>query len=375
MIDHSGHPHPSTPAARALCRANGGTGSIAKSGARSKSTKAPTGSAGTKVSTATPKKAETVTTPKSAAAKVTAKPRVVTDISTGKPISREQAATIMFGTEGAAKKVAVRKKPDTKITSSAVKAAQRSGIGAKLDATPADKDKAARAAAEQQERLKRIIARNTPMTAAKHSQSMGKISSEEGQEKALRAAPVGLDTDGKRGFNSPAEEKAANFYIGSGYGFVNSFLRGQNDGREAQTQETIKQLDAIMDRSKLQEDIGAFRGVANARLMFGDALEGDMTGLRWTEKGYTSTTVNQDVADDFVDHDAEDEADDWAGNGRGVVPVKMRIALPQGTPAFQASSVDDEAELVLGRNSNFRVIKDRGRDNTGVRVIDVELVL
>lgn len=30
MIDHSGHAHPSTPAARALCRANGGTGDITK---------------------------------------------------------------------------------------------------------------------------------------------------------------------------------------------------------------------------------------------------------------------------------------------------------------------------------------------------------
>jgi hypothetical protein len=31
-IDHTGHPHPSTPKARALCRANGGTGSTAKTG-------------------------------------------------------------------------------------------------------------------------------------------------------------------------------------------------------------------------------------------------------------------------------------------------------------------------------------------------------
>lgn len=37
MIDHSGHPHPSTPSARAACRANGGTGIITKS---SKSTPA-----------------------------------------------------------------------------------------------------------------------------------------------------------------------------------------------------------------------------------------------------------------------------------------------------------------------------------------------
>jgi hypothetical protein len=33
MIDHTGHPHPSTPKARALCRANGGTGFIGKLGA------------------------------------------------------------------------------------------------------------------------------------------------------------------------------------------------------------------------------------------------------------------------------------------------------------------------------------------------------
>lgn len=32
MIDHTGHPHPSTPKARALCRANGGTGFIGKLG-------------------------------------------------------------------------------------------------------------------------------------------------------------------------------------------------------------------------------------------------------------------------------------------------------------------------------------------------------
>lgn len=33
-IDHSGHPHPSTPTARQLCRANGGTGSTTKTGTK-----------------------------------------------------------------------------------------------------------------------------------------------------------------------------------------------------------------------------------------------------------------------------------------------------------------------------------------------------
>lgn len=39
MIDHSGHPHPATPAARALCRANGGTGDITKKATSSPRTK------------------------------------------------------------------------------------------------------------------------------------------------------------------------------------------------------------------------------------------------------------------------------------------------------------------------------------------------
>jgi hypothetical protein len=384
MIDHSGHPHPSTPAARALCRANGGTGNITKPGksasktsapkkktpARPQATNAPS-LTGSKVPV--PKKAATPAAPaqkKSAKPKVTATPRVITDISTGKPISREQAALIMFGSDGPGKRVAVRKQSDTRVTGAAVKAAQKSGIGAKLDATDADRAKAAQRKAEREETLKRIAARKTPMSAAKHSQVMSKTADEDDQAEMLQAAPIGIDGLDSRGFKE-GEKEAADFYIGAGYTFVNASLRGQSQATD-KAKETIEKLDAVMERSKLTEDVGVYRGLENGRKLFGDSFDGDLTGVEWKEKAYSSTTVNEDVADDFIGADSEDN-DDLDPSELG--PMKMRIVLPKGTPAMQASDVDDEAELIVGRNSNFRVIKDNGEDDSGVRVIDVELIL
>ena len=117
MIDHTNHPHPSTPKARALCRANGGTGSIAK------------------VGTSVPK-----TSP--AKAKVSAKP--VINVDTGKPITQQEAAKIMFG---------------TRVGSRTVKAAQKSGVGKKLELTNTDRDRLQKSRDEQKARLARITAR------------------------------------------------------------------------------------------------------------------------------------------------------------------------------------------------------------------------
>jgi hypothetical protein len=113
-IDHTGHPHPSTPAARALCRANGGTGSTAKRGEN-----APT----SKRAIATPPLTE---------------PKV--------PVARPAT--------------------QNKTTSTTVRAAAKSGIGKKLEQTDADRQKTVDRKKEQEERLKRIAERNKTTTAA-----------------------------------------------------------------------------------------------------------------------------------------------------------------------------------------------------------------
>lgn len=212
---------------------------------------------------------------------------------------------------------------------------------------------------------KPVAKKKAPLTADKHKGVMQRSSSDEGQENALLSAPVGINGDEDRGFKDDAEKEAAEWYIAEGYGFVNSSLRGSSTGTD-RAKDTIKQLDAIMSRSKLSEDIGVYRGVDNGRILFGDSMDGDLTGLEWREKGFSSTTVNEDVAGDFTDVD-DDEGDS--------IPVKMRIVLPKGSSAFQASDIDDEAEMILARNSSFRVVADQGEDDSGVRVIDVELVL
>lgn len=89
MIDHSGHPHPSTPAARALCRANGGTGNISKPGG---------GDA--------PKSRKVASVKKKA-------PRPIVNIDTGKAISRDEAAARMFGTQRAKALTKARPKTNT----------------------------------------------------------------------------------------------------------------------------------------------------------------------------------------------------------------------------------------------------------------------
>lgn len=288
QIDHSGHPHPSTPKMRALCRANGGTGSV-------------------------------------------------------KPI-----------------------KPDAQRGTSVKPNAQRDELLGKLFG---NKSKTTPPAPKK----------SVVMSKERHAEIMERADDEDNQMAALLLAPAGIDAGDARGFKSDKEEAAVKRYISEGYGFVNSFLRGQFAGNDS-TRDQILHLDKVMERSKLTDDAPVFRGVdKRGRVMFGDAFDGDMTGYEWREKGFSSTTTNEDVADDFSlgtgdDDDDEDDEEGGGGGGDNTGSVKMRIVLPKGTRAIQGSEVDEEAELILARDSNFRVIQDRGWDPSGVRILDVELV-
>lgn len=137
-IDHTGHPHPSTPAARAACRANGGTGSTAKPGTKAKASRP--------VAKAPVPKAPDITAPKVPVPTIKKAPftNTVINVDTGKRISREEAAREMFG---------------TKVTVTTVKTARKSGIGAKLGQTDDDRARIARNKADQEARLARIAAR------------------------------------------------------------------------------------------------------------------------------------------------------------------------------------------------------------------------
>lgn len=186
---------------------------------------------------------------------------------------------------------------------------------------------------------------------------------------ALDSAPVSVPTGvGLEG----TERDSLTTYIGSQYAVINGTLRDIDSpgGRmvtpdDAQIDAWVADMDAAMNRSVLPGDVISYRGVQFARTMWGDRIDGDMTGLTWRESAYVSTSTSEDVIGDFA---------------RGNDAVKMRIMSPAGTRAVQMSGERDsqgradEAELLIARGYELRVTADRGKDEQGVRHIDVEVI-
>jgi hypothetical protein len=125
---------------------------------------------------------------------------------------------------------------------------------------------------------------------------------------------------------------------------------------------TIDLLDKAMETAPaLSEELIAYRGVNGDGSKFFQNLK---VGDTWEDKGYTSTTIDAGVAQQFG-HTSID----------GLV---FRMKLPAGTkgifpsgyhePAYGWTPSTTEAEFLLPRDSKFRVVAQRGK------VWDVELV-
>ncbi|GIE29976.1 hypothetical protein Ait01nite_030210 [Actinoplanes italicus] len=157
--------------------------------------------------------------------------------------------------------------------------------------------------------------------------------------------------------------RAVNTYTGAEYAAINRHLRGQTlpYGYEAaDVTPIIARMDQAMAASTLTQDIAVHRGVLHGSQLFGDRLDGDLTGTEWREEAFLSTTVKEATAVSFA--------------SGGKTPVVMRILAPAGTPAVEASDMRLEAEVLIARGQRLRVVADRGRDPQGVRHIDVEVV-
>lgn len=186
---------------------------------------------------------------------------------------------------------------------------------------------------------------------------------------ALDAAPVGLVTDHQAGgiTISGIDDREAmlavlSYQMGM-HDSVNGVLRGGNvPGNRARAEAGIAKIDAAMGQSPLSHDVQAFRGIRNGRRL-GDAWDGDMTGVEFTELAYASTTTDRRVADDFM-------------GDRDPAPAVLHILVPKGTHALKLSDFgeghNDEAELLLDRGLHFRVVGDRTEN--GRRILDVEVI-
>lgn len=189
---------------------------------------------------------------------------------------------------------------------------------------------------------------------------------------ALRAAPLDMNDEslavnGLRGIDSDRDYVLQ--YKGVAYATTNKYLR---EGSGPFLRPQIEAIDRSIAKSRLTEDVHVLRGVKNPRSIFGDLIDGDLTGLEWTDDAYLSTTTDRRISDGFAER--TDSPD-------GGLVITMRV--PKGAAMLRLSdfapdsetisSTSAEAELLGGRGWTMRIVKDNGKIG-GLRRIDVEVI-
>lgn len=182
---------------------------------------------------------------------------------------------------------------------------------------------------------------------------------------ALDAVPAGLARRAERGdvVLSRAQRDALREYESSYYYAINGQLRsGEVNGR---VQRIVDRIDAGMAASRARRELSVWRGITNAQRLFGDRINGDLTGMEWREVSYVSTTAEERVARSFT----------YPGAG-GENPVVMRLVVPSGVGAMHISGTlgIGQAEVLLERGLRLRVVRDRGVSPAGYRLLDVEVL-
>jgi hypothetical protein len=171
----------------------------------------------------------------------------------------------------------------------------------------------------------------------------------------LTAAPVSLVQRGGSSLTQPQRD-ALNSYKRVGYTSINAALR-----RGDESGDDVQRIDEVMTSSKLTADVQVYRGVGSARMMFGERVSGDLTGLSWREDAFVSSTASEVTARKF--------SDAWSSRNGGLV---MRIQAPAGTGGVVMSKSGYESELLLDRGHVYTVVADQGLVD-GVRVVDVRV--
>ena len=107
-------------------------------------------------------------------------------------------------------------------------------------------------------------------------------------------------------------------------------------------------LDYFRKEAKvLPEDYRLYRGIKDGHLVFGKYFDGDLTGMVFSDKGFTSTTLNESTAVGFIDN---------AHGGGAPAPAMIRVLGRKGTKAVGGNAF--EAEVLFAPGVRYRVIRD-----------------
>jgi len=130
-------------------------------------------------------------------------------------------------------------------------------------------------------------------------------------------------------------KKAIQYYTDDGYDKINNYLRYGGDKYVQQVYNSVKLIDqAFKNAPPLTQDVITFRGIRSSY-----QIEGD-----FTEKAYTSSTVDLSVALEFNN------------NNKCCI---FKIHISKGTrvlPLVDCSDNASELEVLLPRNSKFKIL-------------------
>lgn len=143
---------------------------------------------------------------------------------------------------------------------------------------------------------------------------------------------------------------------------VNAAIRGVYPRTEV-IERDIQALDQALEMSRLKKGITTYRGFSNGEhILPDDWRERDLGGLRFKIDQYTPVSGDREAAAGYIGHT------DNRGFG-------IRLRLPKGAPALairdEPGGMDDEGEIVLPRGLLFKVTKDLGADDEGLRWLEV----
>jgi hypothetical protein len=158
----------------------------------------------------------------------------------------------------------------------------------------------------------------------------------------------------------------------------------------AEVAERVVEIDKTMAASRLTAPVRVERIVRHGAQVFGEDVwygdivnqddfdhgfdrwfageRPDLTGLRWRDAGYASTSANPAKIEEFGGRWRQSNSE-YDGE-----PIVMHIDAPAGVGAIQLSDMDYEAELLLARGLTYEVIADHGVGEDGYRRIDVKVV-
>lgn len=177
----------------------------------------------------------------------------------------------------------------------------------------------------------------------------------------------------KRGTLTSSQTKSLKTYETGWFMVINDWLRRPRepeDDEDLKSAKVVEDIREAMNDSKLTKDAQVWRGMFNARTVFGDAFDNDLTGFAWDDLAFGSTTTIDGFAKEFV-----------SVNGKPVPnSVVMKVFVPAGTKALQTSTHSEgskdngpQGEITLADGMTWSVTKDLGVASDGIRYLEVEV--